>query len=305
MPTFQVCAIQHTLELHANSLVADWDGVEFMLGFEPRLDHGELFLQDLDIEKNVSPLFEGQLFTLREDPVIVIDPGHGGQNTGTSSVLNGVPEKEYTLDWAMRLCRLLTTNGCRVFLTRTNDVDVSLAERVAFAEAHGADLFISLHFNSAAPNREQAGLETFCLTPAGMPSTLTRDYEDNAALVFTNNACDAENLEYALLVQRSLLQSVGMTDRGVRRARFMGVLRGQSCPAVLIEGGYLSNPEEAQHIADAAYREKLAEAVAAALTSKVSASRAHPETASRETPLGPVNSDIGPSNAPAGNPQIH
>ena len=60
---------------------------------------------------------------------------------------------------------LLTTNGWRVFLTRTNDTDLSLSNRIAFAEAHKAGLFVSLHFNSAAPNEQQAGLETYCLTP--------------------------------------------------------------------------------------------------------------------------------------------
>ena len=305
LPTFQLCTTNHTLELRADSLVADWDGVELLLGFEPRLSHGELHLHVLDVEKNVTPLFEGLPLPLKAEPVVVIDPGHGGQNTGATSVLDGAPEKQYTLDWALRLAPLLATNGCRVFLTRTNDTDVSLAERVAFAERCGADLFISLHFNSAAPNREQSGLETFCLTPAGMPSTLTRDYEDNPALVFTNNACDAENLEYALRLQRSLLQTAGMPDRGVRRARFMGVLRGQSCPAVLIEGGYLSNPDEARHIADGAYREKLAEAVAAALVPKPAPVVSPSETASREIPAGLATPDAVLSNTPSVSPQLH
>jgi N-acetylmuramoyl-L-alanine amidase len=166
---------------------------------------------------------------------------------------------------------LLTNEGWRVYLTRTNDVDVSLTNRVAFAEEHQADLFISLHFNSAAPSQDQAGVETYCLTPAGMPSTLTRGYEDDAA-VFANNAFDAENLQYAVRFHRSLLSVVG-NDRGVRHARFLGVLRRQNRPAVLIEGGFLSNPREAQHIADSAYREKLAEAVAAALNPETANSR--------------------------------
>src|SRR5262249_12503668 len=132
------------------------------------------------------------------------------------------------------------------------------------AEERQADLFISLHFNSAAPNQEQAGLETYCLTPRGMPSTLTRGYDDDSSLAFTNNAFDAQNLQFALLLQKTLLPVTG-SDRVVRHARFLGVLRGQSRPAILIEGGYLSNPREAQRIADPVYREELAEAVAGAL----------------------------------------
>ena len=83
----------------------------------------------------------------------MIDPGHGGSNVGTHSVLDGRFEKEFTLDWAKRLAPLLETNGWKVFLTRTSDVTVSNSDRVVFAEAHHADLFISLHFNSTSDAR--------------------------------------------------------------------------------------------------------------------------------------------------------
>jgi N-acetylmuramoyl-L-alanine amidase len=98
-----------------------------------------------------------------------------------------------------------------------------------------------------------------------MPSSLTRGYADDAAQSFPNNTFDVENIRLALRVHRALLQVNGNHDRGVRRARFPGVLRGQNRPAILIEGGYLSNPHEARLIADPAYRQKLAEAVAKAL----------------------------------------
>jgi N-acetylmuramoyl-L-alanine amidase len=185
-------------------------------------------------------------------------------------VLDGVCEKEYTLDWALRLEPLLAAQGWQVFLTRTHDIDVPLSNRVAIAEEHQADLFISLHFNSAAPSQDQTGLETYCLTPTGMPSTLTRGYDDDVSLTFANNAFDAENLEYAVQLHRALLGVIG-TDRGIRHARFLGVLRGQNRPAVLVEGGYLSNPDEARRIADPAYRQKLAEALAAALAGRSAA----------------------------------
>jgi N-acetylmuramoyl-L-alanine amidase len=127
-------------------------------------------------------------------------------------------------------------------------------------------LFLSLHFNSAAPNDAEAGLETYCLTPAGLPSTVTRSFGDDPSIAFPNNAFDVENLGLALRVHRALLQVNGGRDRGIRRARFLGVLRGQQRPAILIEGGYLSNPKEARLIAQPEYRQRLAEAVAFALT---------------------------------------
>jgi N-acetylmuramoyl-L-alanine amidase len=183
-------------------------------------------------------------------------------------VANGHFEKEFTLDLARRLQALLAADGWTVLLTRTSDVYVSLPNRVAFAEQHKAGLFISLHFNSSFPDRQEAGLETYCLTPHGMRSTLTRGFADNPSLTFPNNNFDAENLEFAASVHREVLKINGHLDRGLRRARFLGVLQGQNRPAFLVEGGYISNPTEARKIADPAYRQKLAEAIAHALEEK-------------------------------------
>jgi N-acetylmuramoyl-L-alanine amidase len=264
-PVFIVHTSKSLLILQADSQIAYWDEVELHLGFAPQLIGGQLFIHRLDLLKNLEPLLSEPTAGARLNRVIVIDPGHGGSNPGASSVVDGRLEKQFTLDWALRLAPLLATNGWQVFLTRTNDVDVSLADRVAFAEQHKADLFVSLHFNSFAPEQKEAGLETFCLTPAGMPSTLTRDYADYVAQVFPNNAHDVENWAYAVKLHRALLRTNLLADRGVRHARFMGVLRGQNRPALLIEGGYLSNPAEARRIAAPAFRQKLAEAMAAAL----------------------------------------
>ena len=133
------------------------------------------------------------------------------------------------------------------------------------AEAHHADLFVSLHFNSAAPDHRQSGLETYCLTPTGMPSTLTRGYSDVWTDNYPNNFYDVENLQLATRLHAAVLTASSAEDRGIRRARFMGVLLGQHRPAVLIEGGYLSNKIEAEKIESGAYRQKLAEAIANAL----------------------------------------
>jgi N-acetylmuramoyl-L-alanine amidase len=160
---------------------------------------------------------------------------------------------------------LLTTNGWTVLLTRSNDVSMSLPERVAFADQHKADFFLSLHFNSVSPDDQAAGLQTYCLTPQGMPSNETRGFRDDWSLAFPNNNFDTENIQYAARLHRAALKVNGHLDRGVQRARFMRVVREQNRPAVLMEGGFLSNPREARHIADPAYRQKLAEALAQAL----------------------------------------
>jgi len=230
--------------------------------------NGEPYIHALDLEKTIKPILSNGKLNLRDSsPVIVIDPGHGGENAGAKSVLGNRYEKEFTLDWGRRLASLLSSNGWHVFLTRTNDSDLALSNRVACADEHKADLFLSLHFNSAAPNEAEAGLETYCLTPIGAPSTVTRGFSDDPSEGFPNNAFDIQNFQFALQVHRALLQVDGRRDRGVRRARFPGVLQRQQRPAILVEGGYLSNPGEARLIAESGYRQKLAEATANALES--------------------------------------
>ncbi len=254
-----------TMVLEIGNREATWNGVEINLGFAPQLIDGEISLDGLDLQKNLEPLLCEPPITFPPGGVIVIDPGHGGSNVGTHSVLNGRFEKEFTLDWAKRLKPLLEAEGWTVFLTRNSDVYVTNSDRVVFAAAHHADLYISLHFNSSAPDTTQAGLETYCVTPTGMPSTVTRNYADPWTEKLPDNVSDARNLQLAVHVQTAMLPAMGMADRAVRRARFIVVLRGQTCPAILIEAGYLSNPREAALIESGAYRQKLAEALAAAL----------------------------------------
>lgn len=264
-PVFEVVSERGTFTFQTSTRNARFNGMNLLLGFAPIAFAGQPCLHQLDLEKNVEPLLLADPAELAGYRVIVIDPGHGGSHTGTRSA-DGKLEKDYTLDWALRLQPLLEAGGWTVRLTRTNDTELSLTERVAFTDDVGADLFISLHFNASGGGNHQLGLETYCLTPQGMPSNLTRGFEDDLTLAYTNNAFDFDNLQLALRLHRSLLRVNGGEDRGIKRARFMGVLRGQNRPAVLVEGGFLSNPGEAARIDDPDYRQKLAEAVAAALT---------------------------------------
>jgi N-acetylmuramoyl-L-alanine amidase len=251
--------------LEIGSREAIWRGMQFHLGFAPEIIDNQVFVHGLDLQKNLVPLMLREPLTFGTNRVIVIDPGHGGVNGGTISVVDKRPEKEFTLDWARRLKLLLATNGWQVFLTRTNDTDIALSNRVTVAESHHADVFISLHFNSLAPDQKPVGLATFCLTPAGMPSTITRGFPDLLLQNFPNNSFDAQNLQLAERLHRALLHATGLEDHGVNRARFLGVLRGQHRPSVLIEAGFLSNPAEARRIENPDFRQKLAEGIAAAL----------------------------------------
>ncbi len=123
-----------------------------------------------------------------------------------------------------------------------------------------ADLFISLHWNSAGQGgSEVKGVETYCLTPAGAPSSNTGN-DASGAETRAGNRFNAENLYLAYVLQRSLMRELGVEDRGVHRARF-AVLCPSVMPAVLIEGGYMSNPAESKKIYDAGYRRQMAKAI--------------------------------------------
>ena len=275
---------------------AKFNGQEFWLGFAPILIEGRPFLHPLDVEKHLATLAFGRTnLPLTRPRRVVLDAGHGGDNKGTKSVLGEYFEKDFALDWARRVKKRLEAKGIEVWMTRTNDATISLTDRTAFTERAGAELFVSLHFNAGSVKTNQRGIEAYCLTPLGMPSTLTREFEDNTAQEFPNNAFDQANFEWALRLQKALLNATGTEDRGVRHARFMGVLRGHNRPAVLIEGGYLSSPAEARVIADPNYRQKLADAVAdgiLALPRNHSPTLASPAPGAKPEPVKPVLSTI-------------
>jgi N-acetylmuramoyl-L-alanine amidase len=299
IPTFSVRTSRGTLILRAGSQITTWNGMELRLGYAPQMISGQPYIYSLELRKTLQPLLLPGSLSLRntDRPVLVLDPGHGGEDAGTSSVLDSRREKDFTLDWALRVRRILCTNGWLVHLTRAADTSLALSNRVTFAEERQADLFVSLHFNSAGRNRAESGLETYCLTPAGLPSNLTRGSGDDPALSFPNNAFDQQNLELALGIHRAVLQVNGYHDRGVRRARFPGVLRNQNRPAILVEGGYLSNPREAGLISDPAYREKLAEAVAVALQNALRAARAVARNAAPASPSAAAAPAASPGGA--------
>jgi N-acetylmuramoyl-L-alanine amidase len=247
---------------------ARWNGIYFTLGFAPVIQQGQFAVNSLDVIKNIYPLALGTLSISKPKRVLVLDPGHGGSDPGSRGAAKNAVEKDLALDWALRIEAFLTNSSWRVVLTRRDDRDVPLLERVAIADANRADLFISLHFNSLEKNpsgKDESGIETFCLTPVGMPSSMTRSFEDDARRVFPNNQFDAENLLLAMRLHTQVVKATARRDRGVRRARFMTVLREQKRPAALIEGGFLSSPAEASMIMDPAFRQQMAQAVVNAL----------------------------------------
>jgi N-acetylmuramoyl-L-alanine amidase len=241
-----------------------WDGLLVGIGFAPQFTNKTVLVNAIDLNKVLEPLLLTNAPARKRGGIVVIDAGHGGVSDGAVSKDKKLKEKNLTLDWARRVEKLLRGSDWTVYMTRTNDIDIALSNRVAFAESKKADLFVSLHFNSFS-NASEAGLETYCHTPVGMASHVTRTYADEVNATFANNEFDVQNLLLADDMHRAMIRKTGRKDRGIRRARFMTVLRDQKRPAALLEGGYLSNAEEAKLIATPEYRQKLAEAVVEAL----------------------------------------
>ena len=148
-PCYESRTSNGVVSVQIGKQLAYWDGLECWLGYAPQILKGMPCIHALDAQKILQPLVQLPSLITKSNRVIVIDPGHGGVDTGTRSVTQRQMEKDFTLDWAMRLKPLLASSGWTVYLTRTNDVDVSLATRVALADRVKADLFVSLHFNSA------------------------------------------------------------------------------------------------------------------------------------------------------------
>jgi N-acetylmuramoyl-L-alanine amidase len=210
---------------------------------------------------------------------VVLDPGHGGKDTGAVGPGN-VREKDVTLDIAHRAAPVLAGQGMQVVLTRDDDRFVSLEERTARANAFGADLFLSIHCN-ASESKARRGIETYVLDTTRDEIAGRVAARENA----TTQAASAElasilggmrladqatrSTKFAQLLQRSAMATVGLKfadalDGGVHTAGFY-VLVGARMPGVLFEASYISNTTEEQRLGTEEYRQLLADAIANAV----------------------------------------
>ncbi|MBN2505648.1 MAG: N-acetylmuramoyl-L-alanine amidase [Verrucomicrobia bacterium] len=264
-PAFQIRTPTGDMTVTADQQAVVWDGIACWLSYAPKVVAGQLSVHTMDAQHTLQPLLQRDCPAFPHGRTVVLDPGHGGKDVGARTASGQGREKDFVLDWALRTAPLLAAAGWTVVLTRTNDSSWSIAERIAVADRTRAHLFVSLHFNSAPPGSILRGIETYCLTPVGLPSNLVREGADDPRQVHPNNAHDTLNLFWAFRLHTALVRHTGAPDRGLRRSRYPGVLRRQNRPAVLIEAGYLSHPDEARRIATPRYRQILAEAVASAL----------------------------------------
>jgi N-acetylmuramoyl-L-alanine amidase len=210
---------------------------------------------------------------------IVIDPGHGGHDPGAHG--KGLTESAVTLDIALRLEKLLEKEpGLEVVLTRREDVYIPLEERTAIANREAADLFLSIHAN-ASRTATARGVETYFLSFASSPEAEAVAARENSAhagemhklpdiikAITLNNKLD-ESRDFAGMVQEALVSRLRRSNKdvrnlGVKKAPFV-VLIGASMPSVLAEVSFLTNRQELQLLKSASYKQRIAEALHAAV----------------------------------------
>jgi N-acetylmuramoyl-L-alanine amidase len=223
--------------------------------------------------------------------VVVVDPGHGGSDTGALGP-GGATEKELALALAKRIAAALGQAGMRVTLTREGDTFIPLTQRTALANYNRADVLLSIHLN-ASPASSATGAETYFMSKeatdlwsrqlaekensAGDPTAGS----DTLSLVLWNLAQTQSIVGSAALaeaIQGRLNGLLGTKERGVRQAPF-AVLEGARMPAVLVEVAFLTNPGEAQQLQDVAFQDQVAASLAASVADFRARSDAPPNPA--------------------------
>ena len=174
-------------------------------------------------------------------PTITIDAGHGGQNLGTRGRNPYCEEKRFNLHTARLVKKYLGQLGYRVVMTRATDDFIPLPRRVEIANKSNADLFVSIHFNASRSPSAQ-GIEVFFC-----------DVKDNKQRTTSSRRLASSVL--SRIIRRTQAHS-----RGVKKAEFL-VIRDTQMPAVLVEGGFISNPQECARLRDPLYIEKIARGI--------------------------------------------
>jgi N-acetylmuramoyl-L-alanine amidase len=242
------------------------NGLRVFLGDPVEDAGGQLYVSRIDFERCLTPLLRPGLGTTPQPAMktIVLDPGHGGKDNGTS-----LQEKTYALDVARRAKKILESAGYRVVLTREGDTFVDLTERSDIANARRAGLFVSIHFNAVPNDSRTSGVEVFTFAPKNQHAvewwSLGRKYDphlENEDMPV--NRFDHWSVVLAQALHRRFVVDLKSFDRGKKIAHW-GVLRQLNCPGVLIECGFLTSASEAKKISTADYRQKLAAAIAAGI----------------------------------------
>ncbi len=234
------------------------NGVQVYFLYPMLLKNNEPYISEVDFLTCLDPLLRYKTPVKLGMKTIMVDAGHGGSDPGA---INGShKEKVYTLQIAKRLQTQLEKLGFRVIMTRTGDTYPTLQERAALCKKYMPDLYISIHCNSAA-SKTPSGIETYRAVPVGGTETKGSKVKTEKQ---SANEFDANSSRLAYEVQKGMLAATGGTDRGTRHQAIY-VIGNASCPAVLVEVGYLSNDAEVKKIASPEYQNKIVSGILAGL----------------------------------------
>ena len=252
-------AVKNPLEFVRGSREAMINGARSWLCFPLVEKDGKILVSRTDVAKTIEPLLRPQrVANVGKVQTVILDPGHGGHDKGQVSRYGY--EKDFNLDVARKLRPFLQAKGLRVIMTREGDYFVPLEVRAQIANATRNSIFVSIHFNGTNDDPNATGFEIFSFTPRGAPSTSDNAAAPSSLSMQPGSEVDAQSMALSVCIYHSLLGHIPEFDRGIKRARF-AVLRLTRVPAVLIEGGFLTERGESQLIAKKDWRANLAQAI--------------------------------------------
>jgi N-acetylmuramoyl-L-alanine amidase len=257
--------VKNPLQFVGGSREAMINGARSWLCF-PVIEHdGKYLVSRTDLAKTIEPLVRPhRVPNAGKVQTVVLDPGHGGYDRGQVSRYGY--EKDFALDVARKLRPLLQAKGLRVIMTREGDYFVPLEVRAQIANSARDSIFVSIHFNGTNSDLNATGFEIFSFTPRGAPSTSDSAVAPSALSSQPGSTVDAQSMALSACIYHSLLGHLREYDRGIKRARF-AVLRLTKVPAVLIEGGFLTQQGECKLIAEKEWRTRLAHAIGVGIES--------------------------------------
>jgi N-acetylmuramoyl-L-alanine amidase len=255
----QTDTADHPLEFVSGSREAIINGARSWLCFPVIEQGGKSLVSRTDVAKTIEPLIRPhRVPNVGKVQTVVLDAGHGGYDKGQVSRYGA--EKDFALDVARKLRPILQAKGLRVIMTREGDYFVPLEVRAKIANAARNAIFVSIHFNATNDDPNATGFEIFSFTPRGAPSTSDGTVTASSVNMQPGSSVDAQSLALSACVYHSVLGQLREYDRGIKRARF-AVLRLTKVPAVLIEGGFLTDGGESKLISNKDWRAKLAGAI--------------------------------------------
>mgnify|MGYP000356742585 CR=1 FL=1 len=244
------------MKITANSQTCYLNKVKFIFSYPVISRGGKTLVSLMDLTKLIDPILRPNYIpNAKGFRTVIIDPGHGGKDAGAVNSLG--TEAGYNLKVARIVRDQLKTRGFNVIMTRDSNRYLTLQQRVNLANKYANSIFISIHFNAGGRNKAR-GLETFTLSPVGV-AHYGRGVKSSDYKTRNGNFQDSANIALATAIHGRALErtrTAGVPDRGIKRARY-SVLTSIKHPAVLIEGGFMSNPTEARLIHTAAYQKAI------------------------------------------------